>query len=148
MQVTFYTITDDNNVINKTLGSGESKDVVDIDGTMDVLKPTFRIRKGELSKSPLKYNYCYIGSPYNRYYYMNAKQPTINHIFECQCNVDVLMSFKEEILQQQAIVERSAKYYNTYITDESYTIQNRTRTQTIQFPNGFETDNLILVCAG
>lgn len=148
MEVTFYTINDDNNVLNKHLIDGETKYIVDIDGTIDLLNPSFKIRKGDLSKSPLKYNYCYIGNPYNRFYYMNAKQPIQNHIFNIECKVDVLMSFKEDILNQTAIIERSEKYYDTYIPDISYVVENKTRVQTFEFPNGFTSDTYVLTVCG
>lgn len=148
MEVTFYTINDDSRKLNKTLGTGEVKNLVDIDGTIDLINPSFKIKKGDLSKSPLKYNYCYIGSPYNRYYYMNAKQPTIGHIFNCECKVDVLMSHKNELQNTRGILERSTSNYNTYISDSSYTVENRIRTQIVDFPNGFSEENLVLVVSG
>lgn len=146
MEVTFYTILDDNRVLNKTLGNGEIKDIVDLDGTVNLLNPTFKIKKGDLSKSPTKYNYCHIGNPYNRYYFLNAKTPTIGHIFNCECKVDVLMS--HDLSNIKGILERSTSNYNTYISDSSYTVERRIRTQTKKFPNGFNDENLILICNG
>lgn len=57
----------------------------------------------------LKSNYCYI-SDFNRYYYIKDIVSINNNLWEIYMNVDVLMSFKEYILNNEGLIERCEEY--------------------------------------
>lgn len=148
MNLKLYYCDDDNNVVNKTLKNEVDQTIVLLDSTSKE-NPKITIRKNESIEFAIaNYNYAFLDSPFNRHYYITDVKSVSGHTWELQLSVDVLMSFKDEILKQNAVIERSSKYFNTYITDDSYVVQNRTRTQTKVFPSGFNSDGLILVCAG
>lgn len=59
-------------------------------------------------------NYCYIAD-FGRYYYIKEKTCDANGIYTLSLAVDVLMSFKNSILNQSGIVSRQANVYNMYL---------------------------------
>lgn len=62
-------------------------------------------------------NYCYI-SDFGRYYYIREKTCDANGLYTLILNVDVLMSFKTEILMQRGIVSKQEGIYNMYLPSE------------------------------
>lgn len=82
------------------------------------------------------YNYCYI-SDFNRYY--NIKVEIVRGgLWRVYGHVDVLMSFKTEILNNTAIVERQENNYNLYLSDNIFKVYNKTNVITKNFTNGFD----------
>lgn len=103
-------------------------------------------------------NYAYI-EEFGRYYYVTniiAVPGTISrssssvYLWELHMHVDVLMSFKDEILAQTAIVARQESKYNLYLDDGSFmTYQNpKIQTKTFSVEGPFETQEFVLVVAG
>lgn len=92
------------------------------------------------------YNYIYIES-FNRYYYINDAISIRNGITELHCSVDVLMSFKTEILNNSAIIERSETEWNLYLNDGSFKTYASNIVLTKAFPSGFTTMNFVLAVA-
>ena len=62
-------------------------------------------------------NYCYI-SDFGRYYYIREKTCDANGLYTLVLNVDVLMSFKSDILTQKGIVSKQEGIYNMYLPSE------------------------------
>lgn len=73
----------------------------------------------ELKEEPVDYNYCYI-QKFNRYYFINNISYNIG-LWVLDLKVDVLASFKTNILASSQYVLRSASQFNTNITDNLYT---------------------------
>ena len=92
------------------------------------------------------YNYIYIES-FNRYYYINDAISIRNGITELHCKVDVLMSFRTEILNNTAIIERSETEWNLYLNDGSFKTYANNIVLTKAFPSGFTTMNFVLAVA-
>lgn len=92
------------------------------------------------------YNYMYIES-FNRYYYINDVISIKDDISEIHAHVDVLMSFKTEILNNSAIIERSEKNWNLYLNDGSIKIYADSIVLTKAFPSGFNTMKFVLAVA-
>ena len=92
------------------------------------------------------YNYIYIAS-FNRYYYINDAISIRDGITELHCSVDVLMSFKTEILNNSAIIERSETEWNLYLNDGSFKTYANNIVLTKAFPSGFTTMNFVLAVA-
>lgn len=62
------------------------------------------------------FNYVYIGK-FNRYYYVNDIVSIRNNLWEIDMSVDVLMSYKDTILNQSVIVGRNEFEWNDMLID-------------------------------
>lgn len=111
-----------------------------------IINPTFIIEIATLTP----YNYVYVPE-LNRYYFINESVIVRNNMWSVQCSVDVLMSFKNEILNLKAIIDKQEleSQSNTYFDDGSYITENKTFIETIDFPNGFnENPEYVLITSG
>lgn len=64
------------------------------------------------------YNYCYIPI-FNRFYYVKDIQINGADVVTVPMEVDVLQSFKDEILECNAMIDRQEYEYNTYYNDSN-----------------------------
>ena len=128
---TFYNCKSDKRYMNKSLSVVyDDVDLTYIDST-DIMNPILKIGK---NIDPLNYNYVYIPE-FKRYYYV-SKPPTFEDgFYRVELHVDVLMSFKNEILQQNVIVSRQQNSYNLYQVDEKMKFYNTNATKVKEFPN-------------
>ena len=95
-------------------------------------------------------NYCYIPK-FNRYYFIDEIVPITADRCIVKCRVDVLESFKDNILNLDCIVDKQEKEIasNKYINDGSFVTTSKQFNRMIEFPNGFnEKGSYILICAG
>lgn len=76
--------------------------------------PTF-----EVSYSPVwKWcNYVY-SSDLERYYYINNVEAATGNRLLIHCHVDVLMSYKDKLMDKMIVVKRSTNHKNYYLEDE------------------------------
>ena len=98
----------------------------------------------------MRFNYCYIPS-FRRYYFIQSIEAVSNQIFDVTFNVDVLMSFRGDIAQLTAIVDKQAQNENgdEYIDDASLVMDNLMFSRIYNFPDGFnDTPEYILITAG
>ena len=75
----------------------------------------------ELKENPIGYNYCYI-EKFNRYYFINNISYNIG-LWVLDLNVDVLASFKTNILASSQYVSRSFSNYDRNIIDSIYPLK-------------------------
>lgn len=99
-----YEIVDDD---DEDIVDNDSLDVVIQDGVMTFLNT----------------NYAYIPE-LQRYYFITDIRPLTNVLWEIDMKCDVLMSFKEEILQLNGVIARNEFDYNLDITDDEMTYTN------------------------
>lgn len=94
-------------------------------------------------------NYVYI-EDFGRYYYITNIVSVNQSLWELHCHVDVLMSYKDQIKAQKAIVARQESKYNLYLDDGIFmAYQNpivQTKLFSVEAP--FETQSFILIVAG
>lgn len=64
-------------------------------------------------------NYVYIPQ-FNRYYYINNITSINNNVWSIDLNVDVLMSFKDGILNLNGMIARNEFNYNAYLVDTAF----------------------------
>ena len=96
------------------------------------------------------YNYMYI-EEFNRYYFIDDVRSVNNNIWEVSSHVDVLETYKNDILANDAILENSQiKNINKYLNDSDVFVTNcKHKTDIIQFPSGLlDTGEFILITAG
>lgn len=145
MQVQFYYNYSDARVINKTIElgatfSGQARDAVNI------MAPVVRFDTNQV----MRYNYAYIPE-LQRYYEIDSITATYDNLYDVQFTVDVLMSFRNHILQLPVIVDKQSMAENgdEYIDDGSLIADNIMFTTVYNFPDGFnDTPEFILITAG
>lgn len=143
MEIRLYNSSDETNKINKTL----LNEIV-LNGTLkdetSVVNPIILIEANNLTQ----YNYCYIPL-FKRYYFIKDITVVRNKLFRIFLDIDVLMSYKNDILNLDCIVNKQENNSTPYINDNSRIYENRNFTTTINFTNGFDDDgNFILITAG
>ena len=99
MNILLYKTTNANNDLNKTIS-----DKVELVGALreasSIIAPSILIQS-----NPIGYNYAYIPE-FGRYYYIKNITAFRKGAFIVELKCDVLMSFKEEILNMSGIVSR------------------------------------------
>lgn len=94
-------------------------------------------------------NYLYVPE-FRRYYYITNIVSPNNTLWEVHCHVDVLMSYKDQIKAQTAIVARQETQYNLYLDDGVFmAYQNpivQTKLFSVEAP--FDTQSFVLMVAG
>lgn len=111
MTVTLYKTTSDKRALNKTLVEGRSFDVNLLDGNDSILTPRIII-----GADVREYNYIHIPD-FNRYYYIKSVDVLDNRRFCCNCEVDVLMSFADDIKNLTVVSGKAAANYNKHLPD-------------------------------
>lgn len=79
------------------------------------------------NNSVLKKNYAYIPD-FGRYYFVHNVEIAPNKMYTLSLVEDVLMSFKDEIMQCEVMLSRSADYRNYYLADERLPVTQRVLT--------------------
>ena len=149
MNIQVYNITDDKRTVNKTLSSAITEYInVRLKDDCDLINPIFELSKLQDSNNHVtKINYLYC--PYfNRYYFINNVKYIKGGLIELHCHVDVLQSFKSEILSKSAYVTRQEKTNDkkNYFYDSNYPI--RSDVTTYPLPLKDNNGNLAVVGSG
>ena len=130
MTITFYKYNGHTNSVNKVLGEG-----VDIKGNIrgecNVLTPSLKIR----SNSLFDYNYCYIPE-FKRYYFVKSvtAEAGDNTVYNVQMTVDVLQTYKDNILQSTGTITESDSA-GRYVSNRNGVYDVRPNFSKIEFPN-------------
>lgn len=146
MEVILYKNSSENNVIGKSLAQIKSVEA-NLKNDVSVINPTFILY---YTDNILQSNYCCIPK-FNRYYFIDEIVPITADRCIVKCRVDVLESFKDNILNLDCIVDKQEKEIasNKYINDGSFVTTSKQFNRMIEFPNGFnEKGSYILICAG
>lgn len=151
MNAYLYYNKSDKRYMNKSLEAityDGGADHIDVEFKEDtsITDPTFILRT---QSKVLEGNYIYVPN-LNRYYYINDYVVSHQRIY-INCHVDVLMSYRNEIKQENVIVKRQQKDYNLFIPDEKQKFYNTNATVVKEFPeNHFTMNNaqFILVMNG
>lgn len=96
------------------------------------------------------FNYMHIGA-FNRYYFIDDIVSVHNNKWEISAHVDVLESYKGDILANDAILENSEEQaVNKYLYDpDIFKVNCKHKTDIITFPYGLlDTGEFILITAG
>lgn len=111
-----------------------------------VLKPVLLVNS---SQEIYVYNYMYI-SEFYRYYFIDDIRSINQNMWEVSAHVDVLETYKNGILANNAVIKRQANQFNLYLDDPDFHAYNYERIQTLQFPqNSFsKLLNYVLVVNG
>lgn len=144
MQIVLLLNHSEKNKINKNLSNANY-----VAGTLkdetSIINPVVMM---ELS-NPTQYNYAYIPE-FNRYYFITDITSVRNGLWRISLSVDVLESFKTEILNASAIIsDTETTGLNKYMTGDVWKTNVKETTNIINFPYGLsENGHFILITAG
>lgn len=145
MQITFYKNNSEPERFNKSL-SGDHVVTGSLKESSNIINPVIMF-EGDPSDFPSVYNYAYIPD-FNRYYFVGDPAAYRSNLVVVPLHVDVLMSFKDAILSNQAIIDKQDSG-NNYINDGSWLRESREFYTIKTFEDGFEdTGEYILITAG
>ena len=143
--ITFYNNNSDRRCINKNLTnamtiSGNIKSQYTSSGiSLDIDISVAGI-------TPFQFNYMKFD---NKYYYIDSVDFISQNIIRLNCCVDLLESYKSQILKQTAVLERSQNIYSRYINDDKLVLNAYKRVQTKKFNNSFSAVSTpILIVTG
>lgn len=145
MEVQFFYNVSDPRCINKTLIEGNTFEGQARD-QISIMNPVVMFDTEDI----IKYNYAYIPE-FERYYSIDNIVAYRNNLYEVTMSVDVLMSFRRDILNCVAVVDKQAMQENgdEYIDDGSLVTDNVMFTEVLEFENGFnDSVEYILIVAG
>ena len=113
MEVILYRNSSENNVIGKSLAQIKSVEA-NLKNDVSIINPTLVLN---YTANILNSNYCFIPK-FNRYYFIDEIVPITGDRCIVKCRVDVLESFKDNILNLDCIVNKQEKEIasNKYIT--------------------------------
>ena len=129
-----------------------NKDIIELMSLNGILRDNTSIQNPVITLNRniselINCNYVFI-TDFNRYYYVNNITSVKQNLTELSLSCDVLMSFKEDILKQTAIIKKQQGLWNLYIDDGSFSAQQNSRVQVKAFPNSIEGESYVLVLAG
>lgn len=145
MDIILYECQSPNNYITKTLYNQ-----IELTGSLraesSIINPIIMIEYGNLSK----YNYMYIPD-FKRFYYIQNIVSIRTNLWRLECHVDVLNTYRSEILEHQAIIQKQSNnnISNMYFDDGDFIVENKQYIHIHNFPDGLdETGEYILITAG
>lgn len=145
MLVNFMKNSSPKNQITKLVSASKPNVDCDLKGECSILTPVLIVQDLGITTC----NYAQIPDFGNRYYFVTDIITLNESTLEVHLSVDVLMTYKTDILASRAIIARNQNMYNRYIPDPKYTVLSYERIQTKQFPNSFPSNgNFVLVVAG
>lgn len=104
--------------IGKTLDAGTDITGCVLKDATSILRPVIKIRTSEVITT---YNYMYI-SEFDRYYFIDDIVSVNNGLWEISAHVDVLETYKSDILSNTAVLRRQQNKYNTYLNDPEWKV--------------------------
>ena len=133
MTIEFYTCSDPDNVVDKSLSGGTSiTGEFKQDGS--VTDPIILIRSATVPTG----NYVYIAD-FGRYYFIEKLVNKAKELWEMTCHVDVLKTYKNAVMNSPCIIAKTAgNNFNLYLPDPNFKCQQNTRLGIVRFPNGFD----------
>ena len=155
MHITIGVTTDPINKLEKKFNLGYGPFY--LEGTLrneqDIEDPVVTITgtytQGDLPFIP-KCNYLYI-QEWNRYYFIRDCKCVRDQVWQLTCHVDVLMSFKSDILNLTAVIskQQGSEYSSKNFNDGSYMTLEENFTEVSEFPTGLNNSGeFILMTAG
>lgn len=142
MLVKLYNTKSPNNTINKQLTF-----IKDINVILKEITDFGNLSLTLTGLIPSNCNYLYIPK-FNKYYYILEPVSLKNNLYLLKGKIDVLMTYKNDILSNVGMVSLSQKE-NKMLNDNRYAIQSNNEYETVAFSSGLSSNlNFILVTAG
>lgn len=107
---------------------------VNLKDDTSIISPTFELRcefNGMSYPSQVfGYNYCYCPE-FKRYYFITDIISETSRLFYILCQVDVLATFRDDILNTKAFILYAESKYNSMLTDSRLPISNRSERHSV-----------------
>lgn len=149
MQINLFTCNAERNRINK---SNYLFNRFVLSGSLRKSTSAMNIEIEVEKSNPLTYNYNYMYiEEFKRWYYIDEIISVRTNLWTIKATVDVLMTFKNDILISPAIIDKveNEDAANLYLDDGSFVMDSRKYNEIKEFPNGLnENGQYILICAG
>lgn len=118
MTGTLYKLVGEKNRLDKTsyLTNATNITGVVIKFPSSIIEPILTLN-GAAIANLWQFNYIRLDE-FDRYYFINDIISTANNLWEVHCHVDVLMSWKDGILENKALIMRSSNKYNRFLFDK------------------------------
>lgn len=97
-----------------------------------VTTPNIRIQSA--NENIMWVNYMYIVE-WGRYYFVNDIISIRKNLWEFRCHVDVLMTYRNQLMPLKAIIARQENLYNLYLDDDKFLVNAQRMYWTKAFPN-------------
>lgn len=146
MNLTLYYNASERKVIGKSLRTlGTVKGV--LKGDASITSPTFVVEANSSYFNGINYLYW---EETNRYYYIDDIQALTGGRMLFVCSVDVLETYKTEILNCSGILDSTNETgLDNYLTGGNWVAKVKDKTEIKTFPNGLlDTGEFILITAG
>lgn len=101
-----------------------------------IMNPVFKIERFPSDASPQSFTYAYIGE-FSRWYFVRD-WTWADGLWQCSLEVDVLASFKTDIGNSQAYIERCSAEYNGAITDKWYPVTTDFSTESVPLASSWK----------
>ena len=144
MNIVLYVNNSEQNKINKSLSNPATFSGVLKEET-SIINPVILMEVD----NPYNYNYAFIPE-FNRYYFISNITSVNNKMWRISLKVDVLESFKNEILASSAIIsDTEITGLDKYMAGNVWKSKVKDSTTIINFPNGLlDNGEYILITAG
>lgn len=129
MTVIFYNNNSDKRVLNKNILEVKSVSAI-AKGDIDIISPTLILQYTDMTNI----NYCYI-SDLKRYYFIKNIRYISGQRIEIDMNIDVLMTYSENINKLTVNVLRYENISPTYLYDSRIPLFSDTTQKVIEFPD-------------
>lgn len=143
--MSLYQVTDDVNVMGKTIPTATSTHTITLKDGCSIDKPVVSFSAQASALAPL--NYAYIDT-FQRYYWITDRKSLINGVMELTLESDPLESFKDTIKLCPATITRNQYQKQGYLSDSGYNALAYEGVQYKTFPNAMTDASYILVTVG
>ena len=144
MRVILYSSSEEVKSFPKTLSNG-SELVGNLRDECDIINPVISIVGMKPNDT---FNYCHIPE-FSRYYFITDKKVITTSVVEISLHEDVLQTWSQYILQQEAVIARNEYEFNNYLIDDKIPVSNTYNERVVTF-NGehfVPTTSYVLVTA-
>ena len=132
--------------IDKNLTGNHTISDVLLKRDTSILRPVLLVNSAQ---DIFTFNYMYI-SEFSRYYFIDDIRSVHDNLWEISAHVDVLETYKSQILANTAVIRRQSLKYNTYLNDPEWKTYAYEQVAAFKFPvTPFNKDlKYILTVAG
>lgn len=113
----------------------------------EIIDPTIIIESSSALENLFKCNYMSIPA-FGRFYFITSIKLVRTFVYEVKAHCDVLSSFSDEILANNAMVLRQENNYNLLLNDDVFKCKQNARVYYKKFPSQLGNFNYILTVAG
>lgn len=145
ISMSLYQVTDDVNVLGKSIPTPTSTHTILLKDGCSIDRPVVTFSAMASALAPL--NYAYIDT-FQRYYWIVDRKSLHNGIMELTLESDLLESFKAQLLQRHATINRNENIAQAYLNDAQYQAMAYQAIATKRFSGELNDFSYILMTVG